>query len=224
MDIIQRYSEYRAIGIELNNKIMKRCLSKNLLKKSAKLLGLWAHNTTVFNDENDMACFMDFTLNELTKRTGSKRNKNKSRRKRKQNCYQWYLEKFNDKLSTTEIALLTSNNSSYTSLFELLEINAPFITLQDLLNEGEKPIKIIDINMSKTAQPHYLLFTRLGQLADFHKTSGMILFYPPLCRELLLEKYKVFIEKYRAAAKESAARFIFFFKLRHKYGLSVLTV
>jgi len=223
MDIIQRYSEYRNVGLELNNKIIKRCVSKDLLQKGAKLLGLWSYDTIVFEEENDMASLMDFTLNELTKKSGVKHTKNSQKRSYTQNCNQWYLENYHDELSAMEIELLTSNNSSYTSLFEVLEIHPPYVILKDLFNKGKESIKIIDINMSQTAEPHYLLFFRLGRLADFHKTSGMLLLFPSFRRKLLLKKYERFIQKYQGTAKESAARFIFFFKLRIKYGLSVLT-
>lgn len=64
MDIIEKYITYREIGRELNNKIMDTCLDQDMLKNSARLLGIARGNILMFDSEDDTSVLMDFALNE----------------------------------------------------------------------------------------------------------------------------------------------------------------
>ena len=68
------------------------------------------------------------------------------------------------------------------------------MTLLDLFNDG-KEIKIIDINLSETAEDGFIIFTIIIPFADFNITSGIFCVFPENAERSLLKKIKIMMKK-----------------------------
>ncbi len=186
---------------------MDACLERDVLMKSARLLGIARGDVLLFDTEDETSVLMDFALNDV-------KVKNK-------NIIEIYREKIGWK-NTVEKKILDARRSSYTSLFRIKSISEENCTLvvSDILNKKDN-IKLIDIAFSQTGVPGLLLFFRLVPFKDFNMTSGVSFVFPGDSERDLLMRYKK-LRKKKKSEDESIRRFISFFKLNKKYGLEVL--
>ncbi|RLF33140.1 MAG: hypothetical protein DRN07_03330 [Thermoplasmata archaeon] len=206
MTIIEKYKTYRKIGMELNHKIMDSCLDRDVLMKSARLLGIARGKTLIFDSEDETSVLMDFALNEY--------------RVNNKNTIEIYREKIGWQ-NEIEKDILDALLSSYTSLFKVTSIYEAENTLllNDILNKKDN-LKLIDIAFSKTAIPGLLLFIRLIPFKDFNMTSGISFAFPGDLEEYLLRRYKKLSKKVKTDS-ESIKRFISFFRLSKTDGIEV---
>jgi hypothetical protein len=207
MTLIEKYKTYRNVGMELNHKIIDSSLDHDLLKKSAKLLGIIHEGTIVFDSEDEVSVLMDFTLNEY-----KVNNKNTIEIYREKIGWQNEIEK----------DILDALLSSYTSLFKVTSIseNENTLRLHDVLNKKDN-IKLIDIGFSKSSVPGLLLFIRLVQFEDFNMTSGISFVFNGDLEKYLLRRYKNLSKKVKADS-DSIKRFVSFFKLNKTDGMEVM--
>lgn len=212
MSSIERYRTYRKIGTALNHKIMDACLDRDALMKSGKLLGIAWGNTFIFSSEDETSVLMDFALNEY--RISEKK------------AVQIYRDRIG---GTNEIEkdILDSLLSSYTSLFRITSISRAdhILHLRDLLNEKDG-IELVDISFSKTASPHFLVFTRLVPFGELFMTSGISFIFPGFLEKELIEEYEKKRKKRKKRKKlksrsKSMQRFIAFFELNKTHGIDV---
>lgn len=204
--IIEKYKKYKEIAIELNQKMVRSpCLTRDMLLKSGKLLGIARHGTFVFNSEDETSVLMEFALNE---RVSGK------------TVVEIYREKVGWE-NDIEKELLDGLISSYTSLFKVVYVSEKRnrVVLHDLLNRRENT-EIIDISFSKTAIPGLLLFIRLVSLKDFNKTSGVSFAFQGDREEYICRKYTE-ISKRIKSRSESLKRFVAFYKLSKSHGIEV---
>jgi hypothetical protein len=206
MTIQEKYKLFRKASKELNHKIMKKSLDRDVLMKSARLLGIAHGDILVFDSEDETSVLMDFALNDYP--LGNK------------NTVEIYREKIGWQ-NEVEKEILDALLSSYTSLFNVVSIleaeNALY--LKDLLNKKDN-IKLIDISFSKTAIPGLLLFIRLVPFKDFCATSGISFVFPGSLEMYLLRRYKKLIKKI-ISDSDSVKRFVSFFKLNKIDGMEV---
>ena len=122
--------------------------------------------------------------------------------------------------SEIEAEIIQASLLAYSSLFTILETDPEHgsVTLLDLFNDG-KEIKIIDINLSETAEDGFIIFTRIIPFADFNMTSGIFCVFPENAERSLLKKIKIMMKKVKSEM-ESVKRFVAIFKLNKKIGLS----
>ena len=206
MTIIEKYETYRKIGMELNHKIIDTCLDRDVLMKSARLLGIVRGGTLIFDSEDETSVLMDFALNEY--RVNNKKT----------------IEIYREKIgwqNEIEKDILDALLSSYTSLFKVTSISEAENTLllNDILNKKDN-IKLIDIAFSKTAILGLLLFIRLIPFKDFNMTSGVSFVFPGDLEEYLLRRYKKLSKKVKSDS-DSIKRFISFFRLNKIDGIEV---
>lgn len=206
MTLIRKYQTYRKIGRELNHKIMNTCLDRDVLMKSARLLGITQGDALIFDSEDQTSVLMDFALNEY-----HVNNKNS-------------IEIYQEKVGVqngTEKEILDALLSSYTSLFKIIYTSEAesSLLLSDILNQKDN-IKLIDIAFSKTAIPGLLLFIRLVQFKDFNITSGISFVFPGELEKYLLRRYKKLSKKVKTN-RDSIKRFVSFFKLNKIDGIEV---
>lgn len=206
MTIIEKYKTYRKTGMKLNHKIMNTCLDRDVLMRSARLLGIARGNTLIFDSEDETSVLMDFALNEYRVN-----NKNTIEIYRERVGWQNEIEK----------DILDALLSSYTSLFKITSISEAENTLflNDILNKKDN-IKLIDIAFSKTAIPGLLLFIRLVPFKDFNMTSGISFVFPGDLEKYLLRRYRKLSKKVKTDS-ESIKRFISFFRLSKTDGIEV---
>lgn len=204
--LIEKYKTYRKIGMELNHKMMKTCLSLDALKNSAELLGIARGDVFLFDTEDETSVLMDFALNEY--RVDDK------------NTVEIYREKIGGK-NEIEKETLGALLSSYTSLFKIASISREESTLilNDILNKKDS-IRLMDISLSKSAAPGLLLFTRLLSFKDFNMTSGVSFVFPGDLEGHLLEEYEKLSKKV-GGDSDSIKRFVSFFLLDKICGIGV---
>ena len=203
---IGEYKMYRRMSIALLRKIMNACLTRDVVMASARLLSIArGENTLLFETEDETAILMDFALNDYTVN-----NRNT-------------VEIYKDKIgggNKIEKELLDAFIASNTSLFKITAISEEENTLflRDLVNERDA--SLLDIGLSTTSDPGFLLFVRLVQLKHFNMTSGVSFAYPGHLVEYLLETYRL-LSRNVASDSESVKRFVSFYKLSKTKGIEV---
>lgn len=204
--LIEKYKTYRKIGMRLNNKMIEKCLSRDVIKNSAELLGIARGDTLLFDTEDVTSVLMDFAFNDY--------------RADDKNIVEIYQEKIGGK-NEIEKEILDALLSSYTSLFKVVSISEEESTLvlNDVLNK-EDGIKLMDISLSKTAFPGLLLFTRLLSFKDFNMTSGVSLAFPGEIEGYLLREYERLSKKV-GGDSDSIKRFVSFFMLNKICGIEI---
>lgn len=185
---------------------MDSCLDRDVLMRSARLLGVARGDTFVFDSEDETSVLMDFALNEY--------------RVNNKNTIEIYREKIGWQ-NEVEKDILHALLSSYTSLFKVASISEAENTLllNDILNKKDN-MKIIDIAFSKTAIPGLLLFIRLIPFKNFNMTSGVSFVFSGDLEEYLLRRYKKLSKKVKSAS-DSIKRFVSFYKLSKTSGIEV---
>jgi hypothetical protein len=206
---IRKYQQYRGIAQKLSEKVIEKFTDNQSLKVVGKLLGITEGTTVVLDSEEELNFVMDFSIFEYQVEG--------------KNFVQRYQEDETAKKTEIETEILAAQGLSYTSLFKITEtdpVNAT-ITLSDLLNNNQE-LKIININLSRTAYPGLLIFTRIEPFADFNAASGMYALFPEVSERSLLKKMKIMMRKVKSDV-ESVQRFVAFFKLNRKEGLMTKT-
>ena len=206
---IRKYQQYRGIAQKLSEKVIEKFTDNQSLKVVGKLLGITEGKTVMLDSEEELNFVMDFSIFEYQVEG--------------KNFVQRYQEDETAKKTEIEMEILTAQSLSYTSLFKITEtdpVNAT-ITLSDLLNNNQE-LKIININLSRTAYPGLLIFTRIEPFADFNAASGMYALFSEVSERSLLKKMKIMMRKVKSDV-ESVQRFVAFFKLNRKEGLMTKT-
>lgn len=206
---IRKYQQYRGIAQKLSEKVIEKFTDNQSLKVVGKLLGITEGTTVVLDSEEELNFVMDFSIFEYQVEG--------------KNFVQRYQEDETAKKTEIEMEILTAQSLSYTSLFKITEtdpVNAT-ITLSDLLNNNQD-VQIININLSRTAYPGLLIFTRIEPFADFNAASGMYALFSEVSERSLLKKMKIMMRKVKSDV-ESVQRFVAFFKLNRKEGLMTKT-
>jgi hypothetical protein len=206
---IQKYQQYRGIAQKLSEKVIEKFTDNQSLKVVGKLLGITEGKTVMLDSEEELNFITDFSLFEYQVEG--------------KNFVQRYQEDETAKKTEIEMEILTAQSLSYTSFFKITEtdpVNAT-VTLSDLLNNNQE-LKIININLSQTAYPGLLIFTRIEPFADFNVSSGMFALFSGDSERSLLKKMKIMMRKVKSDL-ESVQRFVAFFKLNRKEGLMTKT-
>ena len=202
---IKRYKNYREVGKILNDKIIERYMSREIVLLSGKYLGIVKKDNLIFDNESESIALMDFIINEC--RINGK------------TVVELYKEKVKvDNDIETEI--LDGLINSYTSLFKIIDINKSDrkLILLDVLKNNDTPIEIIDIGFSQSAAPGLLFFTRLVPLADFNITGGFGFPFKEGSEATLLKEYKQIAKRVKSS-DESIRRYVAFFKVYKRHGM-----
>ncbi|KCZ71286.1 hypothetical protein ANME2D_02488 [Candidatus Methanoperedens nitroreducens] len=204
--IIEEYKEYRKISKELNHKIIDTCLDPDVFIKAARLLGAARGDTLILDNEDELNILMDFALREY--------------KVNKQNTVEIYREKIGWE-NDIEKEILDAFISSYTSLFKIISISRAekSLILEDILNK-KGDIKIIDLSLSKTAVPGFLVFIRIIPFKDFNMSAGILFAFYGELEKYLLKKYKLLSKKVKSDS-DSVKRFVSFYKLSKTDGIEV---
>ena len=206
--LIKKYQQYRNIGKDLTQKIFQEFTDSQSIQAVAKLMGIWQRGTLILESDEEFNFIMDFSLFEYFVKG--------------KNFIQRYQEE-NSELDEKESEMLEAQFLSYTSLFKILETepaNAR-MTLGDLFNDNQE-VEIININLSQTARPGLLMFTRILPFSDFNMASGMFGIFPENSERHLMKRYNIMRKRVKSEI-ESVQRFIAFFKLNRTEGLETKT-
>ena len=166
------------------------------------------------NNGFDTSCVLDFLINEYNGEVNT--------------ILQKYLINNINTISFVENEVLKAYAISYTSFFQAKSSSAEkcSIELLDLFNNDNKVI-LTDIAISKiTLQTRImktLLFTRIVPFTEFNMTSGIVFAFDIRNERLLASEYDKIYEKL-STGDESMKRFICFFKLNKKYGITTKNI
>lgn len=207
--IITEYKKYKRTAKNLVQEIIEYYMDDKGLNYTSQLMGIKHGKELLLESEEEINFMMDFMVYEY--QVDGK------------NFLERYLNSGQD-LSPEEVEIIEAKLSAYTSLFEISELDpdTATLTLIDQLNDGEV-VKVIDINLSRTAKPGFLLFTRIIPCKNFNTMSGIFAIFSRMSLKALLKKYKVMKNRVKSD-RESVQRFIAFFKMNRTEGLEVETI
>lgn len=206
---LKQYNRLRRIGQHLSEEIPKLYSVEKSIPKIIRTLGIGQGQQIVLENEEEINFIIDFYLHELLSNG------------------QTMLERYrtdHPNLRAMEIAYVDAAKDSYTSLFKITDLNPTesSVTVIDLLRPSDQPLSVININLSKTARPGYVIFSRLLPYEQFNAFSGMFAVFNEGSDRALLKRYKVMKRRVKSD-RESVQRFVACFKLNRILGIEILT-
>ncbi len=150
------YQHWRAVGVSLNNLLVKR-LSKSELDTGAKKLGLLKGGVMVFDSEDECAYLMDYCIHHV--RTSGR------------NAVERELIARSDAPESDELTCLQALQHTIYSVF-LVEAVEPGlgVHVRDLRSQGE--LFVLDLGFGSSAVPGLILATRIISVAGINMTGG----------------------------------------------------
>jgi len=202
-------NQLRSIGMHLSEEIPKIYSLDESLPQIIRVLGIGQGRTLVLENEEEINFLIDFYLHEFLSNG--------------QTMLERYRSDHPD-LEQIEIAYLDAAKASYTSLFKVTDVNPreSTLTVVDLLNTSEQPLSVVNVNLSKTAKPNYVIFSRLLPFEKFNAFSGMFAGFNESNDRSLLKRYKVMKNRIKSE-RESVQRFVACFKLNRAFGVPTRT-
>jgi hypothetical protein len=158
-DIASRYKHLRAVGRNLNHKLVQR-LSKDILHEGGKKLGILRKGILVFNDEDESSVLMDYCIYDVH-RNG-------------RNAVEQYLVDSAPAQESDEMSCLQAMHKAVYSLFIVDTVMRGFgVTVRDVLSN--KTHVIVDMGFGSTALPGLVFASRLLFHEGFTMTGGAAL-------------------------------------------------
>lgn len=206
---LKEYNQLRGVGMHLSEEIPKIYGLDESLPQIIRLLGIGQGKNLILENEEEINFLIDFYLHEFL------------------SDGQTMLERYRSDhpdLEKKEIAYLDAAKASYTSLFKITDVNPreSTITVVDLLGTSEQPLSVVNVNLSRTAQNNYVIFSRLLPYEQFNAFSGMFAVFNESSDRSLLKRYKV-MKKRVKSERESVQRFVTCFKLNRVLGITIMT-
>lgn len=199
----------RRVGKRLSEKVPEYYDLEKDLPKVIRTLGIGQGKQIMLESEEEVNFMIDFYLHEVLSKG------------------QTILDRYrndHDDLDSGEIAYLDAAQASYTSLFKIVSVDPAksCLTVTDLLDPSAQPVSVININLSKTAKPGYVVFSRLLPYKQFNAFSGMFAVFDEGRDRALLKRYKV-MKKRVKSDRESVQRFVACFKMNRVLGIPTFT-
>jgi hypothetical protein len=158
-EIVSWYKRLRAVGLNLNSKLVKR-LNKDVLDEGGKKLGFLRKGVFVFDSEDESSVLMDYCLYDV--------------RRNGRNTIEQYLLDSPPAPESDEMVCLRSMQQAVYSLFIVESVIRGFgVTVRDLLSN--KSVVIVDFGFGRTAQSGLVFASRLLFHEGFAMTSGAAL-------------------------------------------------
>jgi hypothetical protein len=206
--LIEEYRKYRQGAKELSEIILQKYTDDRSLTVITQLMGVRHGKSIIMESEDEMNFLMDFSLYEY--------------RVEGKNFVERYQAE-NPGLTQATSQIIAAKLLAYTSLFKITatQPSNSIITLSNLLDDLQE-VELLDINLSRTATPGHLVFTRLLPFGNINMTSGMFCIFPSSYEKALLKEYKSKMKKVKSDI-ESQQRFIAFYKLNRTKGIEART-
>ena len=207
MSDIDRYKTYRELGTQLNSDILEAYSDRELIVETASELDIGFDGPNLaYEFESQMPAHFEFALYEY-RRDGT-------------TAAERYLEaeRWENK---TERDILESTVGTDPSLFEVESVSesGPRLTVTDLLNDREERT-LLDVNLSRTAEPGLVLFFRPVRYDGVTTTSGVSFPFPVDEKEQLLNEHSRQVEPDDPRAV-SRQRFVTFHDLYRDRGIRI---
>lgn len=206
---LQQYNKLRRVGMRLSEEIPKIYSVEKSLPEITRILGVGQGRNIILESDEEINFLIDFYLYEFLSNG------------------QTFLERYrtdHTNLKPIEITYLDAARASYTSLFKVTHVNPDesSITVIDLLGSSDQTLSVLNVNLSKTGKPGYVIFSRLLPNEQFNTFSGMYAVFNEGSDRALLRRYKV-MKKRVKSDRESVQRFVACFKLNRILGITILS-
>jgi hypothetical protein len=210
------YSQLREIGKRLSEEIPNTYDLDKAIPAIVRVLGIGNGKNIMMESEEEINFFIDFLLHEYEEKG------------------QTLLERYRaDHLEADSLTVeyLDAGKNSYTSLFKVIATQPEemSIILSDLLNPADETLTVLNINLSKTAVPGGVIFSRLLPFAEFNGFSGMFAAFESggdggafQGNRALLKRYKI-MKKRIKSDRDSVQRFVACFKIQRVIGIESRT-
>ena len=150
------YQHWRAVGMGLNNLLVKR-LAKTELHAGAKKLGLLSGGTLVFDSVDECAILFDYCIHHV--------------RTEGRNAVERELVLRSDAPESDELTCLQALQHSIYSLFIVEAVERGVgVHVRDLRYNAE--LFLVDFGIGSSAVPGLILATRIISVAGLHMTGG----------------------------------------------------
>lgn len=205
---LKQYNQLRRVGKYLSEEIPKIYGLEESLPVITRLMGVGHGQKIVLENDEEINFLIDFYLHEFLSNGRT------------------MLERYRSDhadLEATEVKYLDAAKASYTSLFEVKNVNLTdsTVTVIDLLSSSDDPVSVININLSKTIKPGCVIFSRLLPYDGFNTFSGMYAVFDEGSNRGLLKRYKV-MKKRIKSDRDSVQKFVACFKINRVLGITIL--
>ncbi len=158
--LLARYKHLRKVGLELNNKLVKR-LTGDVFDEGVRALGLTGDGKTLMLDtEDEMAVLADYCLHDV-RRGGL-------------NTIDRFLTESPPPAGSDEMLMLQAKQQAWFTLIQVTDLEPGVgVHVHDLLRD--EPQFIVDIGFSNTADPGMILAARLMIVDGIGMTTGAAL-------------------------------------------------
>ncbi len=208
MDILQRYKILREAGKKLYGKILKTVPKKVYMQVANEFHFL--KRGTIVCDESEIDVVSDRLFYD-------------KKWEGKGSVEHYIGENGEASLTESEREFYQAMKDNRFSMFEIKAItDADSIILNDRLDSESGDIRLIDINLSLTAEPEMLLATRLLNFGDFRITSGIGYPFSREHEKKILDYLKdkdLFRSKKRKNIPENYP--VYFYKLHKMFGQKI---
>jgi hypothetical protein len=204
---LEQYQQLRKIGLFLSQELPKKYALQDAIPRIIRLFGIGQGRNIILESEEEFNFIIDFYLHEYEEHN------------------QTPLERYRADTPQADeltVSYLDAAKASYTSLFQIIEIDSEHgnLTVKDLLNPPAI-LTVLNVNLSRTAMPGLVIFSRLLPYAEFNAFSGMFAAFATEERALL-KRYKVMKNRIKSD-RESVQRFVALFKLNRTLGVPAET-
>lgn len=196
---ILKYRHYRSVGFELNSKIFRTAVDKQILTRAAKSLNIKSEKALRLEDEGNLAVLYDLSFYEVPKLGKS--------------IVEHFYEANRD-LNETENKLISAMIKTTAGLFRIEKVmpENDQIELQEI-TETKRNFILTDSGMSNSTLPGMILFLRPLEIENIVMTSGVTFVFPQEMEDELVRKWKTLKPK---------DRFPGFFRLNRIKGIPMM--
>jgi len=164
-EMLVRYQQFRAVGRELNNSLVKS-LGKEAITEAAEQLGMLERGVIVFDTEDVSSVLMDYAVHQI-RRDGLNA-----------------VERFLSESPPPESDRMLYARSLAKVRYSLIQVESSLpgfgIQVRDILRN--EPMLVLDVNFSRTAEQGIVLAAHVHCPEDFCMTTGASL---PVTAEIL---------------------------------------
>jgi len=158
-DIVAQYQQLRPIRLRLNDELVHR-LSRDVLDDGAKRIGIFHDGTFVFENEDETSVLMDYCIYNVYRKG--------------RNAVEQYLCDCPPDPDSDEMACLRAMQHGTYALVAVLRVEPGVgCHVRNLFTEETR--LLVDIGLSKTAQPGTVIATRLLDFGGFVAAGGAAL-------------------------------------------------
>jgi len=209
---IEEYINLREAGKQVTSKMFTTTKREQILYAAKKLdfLDEEDKQKIVMEDDSDFDVLTDYVIYSKGK---------------KGECVLDDFYESDIELTDEEEDYLDGMINNYASLFVVKETEPEnsIVVLMDVLAEGTKEYRLMDINLSETASLNMLFFTRLLELDDAYITSGVSFYFEESYKLKVINDIKSF--KFRKRRKlTNNDLFLLCLKKSKQYGGNIATI